>query len=134
MPDNILSVKIDKLLALYALSVNNCDLDIARTIWNRENAVSFIHPNGYEHSFDDIVNHFYINTMRERFLERKLVIKNKKYSIYNDIAFIEFEWDFYAVSRTDNTPSHTKGRESQFLVLQDENWKITHIHYSAIPE
>ena len=49
-------------------------------------------------------------------------------------AFLEFGWDFYATLKETNEQIHTKGRETQFLVLRDNEWKINNIHYSQEPE
>ena len=49
-------------LEKYVKSINECDLELAREIWDSEGKVSFIHPNGYEHSFEEIKEHFYITS------------------------------------------------------------------------
>ena len=54
--------KINYLLEKYVKSINECDLELAREIWDSEGKVSFIHPNGYEHSFEEIKEHFYITS------------------------------------------------------------------------
>ncbi len=121
---------IEKLIKDYARSIDECDVELARGLWNADGRVSFIHPNGYERSFDEIAEHFYKGTMGALFSKRELVVKNIECSVYGEAAFVEFEWDFYATARTDGSAVHTEGRESQFLVRRGGSWKITHIHYS----
>lgn len=118
----------------YARSVNTCDMALAKSLWKQDGAVSFIHPSGYEHSFAEVVQHFYRDTMETRFSKRELVPKHLRCTQYGDTAVLEFEWDFYATAREDGSAVHTQGRESQFLVREDTSWKIVHIHYSPLPE
>ena len=123
--------KINELLKKYVQSINSCDVGLAREIWSKKDRISFIHPLGYEHSFDEIVQNFYINTMQKLFSKRDLRIKELKTSIHGDSALIEFQWDFFATVADTNEEIIHKGRETQFLVFEDNNWKISHIHYST---
>lgn len=125
--------EIKDLIALYVKSIETCDRELAAKLWNQTDPVSFIHPSGYEHSWQEIWDNFYKNTMNNRFSTRKLLVKNLTCSVYDTTAYVEFEWDFYAAARSDNSLVHTQGRETQFLVRQNGSWKITHIHYSALP-
>jgi hypothetical protein len=44
----------------------------------------------------------------------------------------EFDWDFHATLRSDGSPVHTTGRESQFYVkFPDKGWRLVHVHYSG---
>lgn len=70
--------KIHSLLNKYVHSINECNLELAREIWDSEDAISFIHPLGYEHSFEEIKEHFYLGTMDKLFSKRDLKIKEIK--------------------------------------------------------
>lgn len=122
--------RIDVLLDKYVLSVNECNLDLAREIWDKEGSISFIHPLGYEHNFEEIKEHFYLGTMGRLFSKRDLKLKDIMTKFYGETAFLEFSWDFYATKREDGEQIHTTGRETQFIVLRDNEWKISNIHYS----
>ena len=126
--------KINKLLENYVKSINECDIELAQTFWDDKDSESFIHPLGYEHNFEEIKNHFYLGIMGGRFSKRDLKLKDIKTKIYNDTAFLELGWDFYATLKETNEQIHTKGRETQFLILRNGEWKISNIHYSAEPE
>ncbi len=121
---------IEKLIKDYARSIDEADAELARGLWDDAGRVSFIHPLGYEHSFEEIAEHFYKGTMGALFSKRELVVKNIECSVYGEAAFVEFEWDFYATARTDGSALHTEGRESQFIVRRGGAWKIAHVHYS----
>ena len=126
--------KPKELLMNYAKSINECNIELAKEIWNQEDRISFIHPIGYEHNFDEIKENFYIKTMQQRFSKRDLRIRDLKYTIYENTAIVEICWDFYAHFIETNSDIIHKGRETQFLVLKNNEWKITHIHYSTEPQ
>ena len=125
--------KIHHLLYKYVQSINECNLELAKEIWDSEDLISFIHPLGYEHSFEEIKEHFYLGTMDKLFSKRDLKIKNISTKCFGNAAFLEFSWDFYAVKKEDGVQIHTKGRETQLLILRNNEWKISSIHYSQEP-
>ena len=124
---------IDTLLKKYVHSVNTCDLELVKKIWNDEGEISFLHPRGYEHSIDEVIQHFYLGTMDRLFTERNLFLKCLKSKVYTDTAFLEFQWDFYAKERETGKEIHHEGRETQFLVWKNNEWRIVNIHYSLLP-
>lgn len=124
---------IKNLLDKYVKSVNECDVELAALFWDNEDGVSFIHPNGYEHSFEEVKQHFYLQTMG-MFSKRDLRLKDIKARTFGEIAFLEFRWDFYAEFKDSGEKIHTQGRETQFLILRNGEWKISNIHYSLEPQ
>lgn len=60
--------KLKELLKNYAKSINECNIELAKEIWNQEDRISFIHPIGYEHNFDEIKENFYIKTITSMYL------------------------------------------------------------------
>ena len=134
MENTTFTQAMETFVQTYARSVNTCHIDLAKSLWKQDGAVSFIHPLGYEHSFAEVAQHFYLDTMDVLFSKRELIPKHLRCAQYGDTAVLEFEWDFYATARKDSSVVHTQGRESQVLVREDEGWKIVHIHYSPLPE
>lgn len=124
--------KIKALLNNYVKSVNDCDTELARSFWDNEGEVSFIHPRGYEHSFEEIKKHFYIETMGGKFSNRDLRLKDLKVKVFKDTTFLEFSWDFYATENETGEKIHHEGRETQFLIMRNGEWKISNIHYSKV--
>ena len=49
---------------------------------------------------------------------------------FDKTAFLEFSWDFYAIKKENGEQIHTLGCETQLLVLRNNEWKISTIHYS----
>ena len=68
--------------------------------------------------------------MGNLFSKRDLKIKNVSVKFYDKAAFLEFSWDFYATKKENGEQIHTQGRETQLLVLRNNEWKISNIHYS----
>jgi hypothetical protein len=61
-------VLIDK----YAKSVSQADTRLASEIWSTNTEVSFIHPNGHEHAWEQVRTNVYERLMGATFSERKL--------------------------------------------------------------
>ncbi|MBN1185715.1 MAG: nuclear transport factor 2 family protein [Bacteroidales bacterium] len=57
----------------------------------------------------------------------------ERYSIYDDIAIVEFYWVFDAVLKANNAQMQTKGCETQIWRKSHNEWKLVHIHYSGMP-
>lgn len=73
----------------YARSVNTCHIDLYKSLWKQDGAIFFIHPGGYDHSFAEVAQHFYLNTMDARFSKRELVLRHLRCAQYGDTAVLE---------------------------------------------
>ena len=124
---------IQALTAEYAKSIDAADAALAARIWSASSEVSFIHPGGHEHGFDQIKQNVYIRAMGETFSERKLSIRNVLIRVYGDAAWAEFYWNFLAKLRKDGSPIKTEGRETQIYHKEQGRWRLVHVHYSAMP-
>ena len=122
--------RIDALLKKYVESVNTANVELARGTWDREGSISFIHPKGYAIGFDEIIAHFRLGRMNEDFSKRDFKLKDIMIKYYGNTAFLEFRWDFYATKKDTDAEIHTEGRETQFIVLRDDGWKFSNIHWS----
>lgn len=124
---------LDK-ISQYEKSIGEADLKLASEIWLDSDEVTFIHPKGHEHGFEEIQQNFYIKTMRERFSKRKLTAYNIEMQIYNNTVIAEFYWDFVAQFKDTGDIHKTKGRETQVFVKNSNGeWKLAHVHYSSMP-
>ena len=124
---------LDK-ISQYEKSIGEVDLKLASEIWLDSDEVTFIHPKGHEHGFEEIQQNFYIKTMRERFSKRKLTAYNIEMQIYNNTVIAEFYWDFVAQFKDTGDTHRTKGRETQVFVKNSNGeWKLAHVHYSSMP-
>ena len=125
--------EIKTLLEKYQQSVNDADTTLAAAIWSHSEEVSFIHPRGHEHGWEEVKRNFYEETMGAPFSERQLSIRDARIHAYKDAAWAEFYWDFVAKIRSDGTSLTTQGRESQIYRKTDRGWVIVHVHYSGMP-
>lgn len=117
----------------YAQSIDYADTNLASQIWSNGDDVSFIHPRGHEHGWEQVKTNFYEEMMRDRFSERKLNVHEVVVHVLKDAAWSEFYWDFTAKLRSDGSTLATKGRESQVYRKSERGWKLVHVHYSGMP-
>jgi len=125
--------EIRQLIARYAKSVDDADITVAAQVWLDSPDVSFIHPLGHEHGFEQIKQDVYQHLMGETFSERKLSPRDIAVHVHGDSAWVEFYWDFTAKFRKDGSPITTHGRETQVYWKMPNGWRLVHVHYSAMP-
>jgi Xaa-Pro aminopeptidase len=131
--DSAESDAIKSLIAKYAKSVDGADSTLAAEVWLDSPDVTFIHPLGHEHGFEQIKQNVYARLMGETFSERKLSPHDISVHVFGDSAWAEFYWDFAAKFRKDGTPLATHGRESQLYEKIQGRWRLVHVHYSGMP-
>jgi ketosteroid isomerase-like protein len=124
---------IRQMIAKYAKSIDEADTTLASQVWLDSPDVSFIHPLGHEHGFDQIKQNVYRHLMGDIFSERSLSTHDISVHVYGDAAWAEFYWDFAAKLRKDGSPVITHGRESQVYRRTPQGWRLVHVHYSGMP-
>jgi Xaa-Pro aminopeptidase len=124
---------IRSLIEKYAKSIDGADTALAAEVWLDAPDVSFIHPLGHEHGFEQIKQNVYTHLMGETFSERKLSVHDVSVHVYGDAAWAEFYWDFAAKFRKDGSPLATHGRETQLYQKEQGKWRLVHVHYSGMP-
>ena len=124
---------IHSLIEKYAKSVDGADTALAAEVWLDSPDVSFIHPLGHEHGFEQIKQNVYMHLMGDTFSERKLSVHDVSVHLYGDAAWAEFYWDFAAKFRKDSSPLTTHGRETQLYRKEHGRWRLVHVHYSGMP-
>jgi uncharacterized protein DUF4440 len=125
--------EIQRLVATYAKSVGDADTTLAAQVWLDSAEVSFVHPLGHEHGFDQIKQNVYKHLMHDTFSERKLTPRDIAIHLHGNSAWVEFYWDFNAKFRKDGSPITTHGRESQVYWKMPNGWRLVHVHYSGMP-
>src|SRR6266849_5949132 len=127
------SVAIRSLIEKYSKSIDGADTVLAAEVWLDAPDVSFIHPLGHEHGFEQIKQNVYTHLMGDTFSERKLSVHDVSVHVYGDEAWAEFYWDFAAKFRRDGSPLTTHGRETQLYQKEQGRWRLVHVHYSGMP-
>ncbi len=125
--------EIREMISKYARSVDEADTTLASQVWLDSPDVSFIHPLGHEHGFDQIKENVYRHLMGDTFSERKLTPRDISVHVYGDSAWAEFYWDFMAKFRKDGSSITTHGRETQVYQKLQDGWRLVHVHYSGMP-
>ena len=126
-------VQIRQLIGKYAKSVSDADTNLAAEVWWNSPEVSFIHPLGHEHGFEQIKQNVYERLMGGLFSERKLTPRDIAVHVDGTCAWAEFNWDFVGKNRKDGSPVTTHGRETQIYSRIDGRWRLVHVHYSEMP-
>ena len=124
--------QIRGVLAQYVTAADNADVALASTIWSHDPGVTFIHPLGTEHGFQQIAGDFYVGIMGNLFSKRELIMHDPVIHIYGDAAWSEMTWTFHATEKN-GTAVTTEGRETQVYHREDGAWRIVLVHYSGQP-
>ena len=124
---------IKALIAKYAQSIDAVDTNLAAEVWLDSPDVTFIHPLGHEHGFEEVKENVYKRLMGGMFSERKLSPRDISVRVHGDSAWAEFYWDFAARFRKDGSPLSTHGRETQVYRKMPSGWRLIHVHYSGMP-
>jgi ketosteroid isomerase-like protein len=127
------ATQIKLLITKYVESVDAADTRLAAEVWLDSPDVTFIHPLGHEHGFEQIKANIYKRLMGGLFSERKLSPRDISIHVHGDSAWAEFYWDFAAKRRTDGTSTITHGRETQVYWKEQGRWRLVHVHYSGMP-
>ena len=127
------SGQIRLLIDKYAMSVSEADTNLASEVWCTNAEVSFIHPKGHEHGWDQVRTNVYERLMGATFSQRKLTVREVAIHVYGETAWADFYWDFAATVRKDGALVNTQGRETQIYRKTERGWRIVHVHYSGMP-
>ena len=125
--------QIQRLITKYAESIDAADTSLASEVWLDSPDVSFIHPLGHEHGFEQIKANVYTRLMGGMFSERNLSPRDISVHVHGDSAWAEFDWDFAAKRRADGSSITTHGRETQVYWREQGRWRLVHVHYSGMP-
>ena len=126
------TARIRQLIANYAAAVDAADVKLAAQIWDNSPDISFIHPLGHAHGWDEVKG-FFTDLMGGMFSKRKLTPRNIKVNVLGDSAWSEFYWHFAATQKKDGAEVQTDGRETQIYRKTGDRWVLVHVHYSEMP-
>jgi ketosteroid isomerase-like protein len=116
-------------IAKYTAALDAADIDLAGQVWRTSPDVSFIHPAGHAHGWEEITG-FY-KFFGSAFSERKLTVRDVTVHVNGDSAWAEFYWHFVAKQRNDGSVVETDGRETQIYNRAGNRWQLVHVHYSG---
>jgi ketosteroid isomerase-like protein len=117
-------------LAKYTAALDAADIELASQVWRTSPDVSFIHPAGHAHGWEEVKG-FY-SFFGSAFSERKLTVRDVSIHVNGETAWTEFYWHFVA-KQSNGTPIETDGRETQVYEKAGDLWQVVHVHYSGAP-
>ena len=123
--------QISAVVDQYISTINNDDTTLVGRIWSHGDEVSFIAPSGRYSTYREIRDSLVHGLFGLNFTERDLRKESLDINVYGDMAWLEFVWAFDAV-RLDGTQHRARGRETQILHKEGDEWKLVHIHYSGL--
>jgi ketosteroid isomerase-like protein len=115
-------------VARYTAALDAADINLASQVWRTTADVSFIHPGGHAHGWEEIKGIYIF--FGSSFSERKLTARDVSVHVNGDTAWVEFYWHFDAKQK-DGSPVQTDGRESQVYEKAGDRWELVHGHYSS---
>ena len=116
-------------IAKYAAALDAADLDLASQVWKTSPDVTFIHPAGHGHGWEEVKEIY--KFFGSAFSERKLVARDIAVRVNGKVAWAEFYWHFVAKQSKDGSKVETDGRETQIYEKIGNGWRLVHVHYSS---
>ncbi len=130
-PDDAKAAKdtIRQQIAKYTAALDAADVNLASQVWRTSPEVSFIHPAGHAHGWEEVKG-FY-KFFGSSFSERKLTVRDVSVHVNEETAWAEFYWHFAAKQSKDGSVVQTDGRETQIYEKAGNRWQLVHVHYSG---
>lgn len=116
-------------IAKYTAAVDAADIDLASQVWLTSPDVSFIHPAGHAHGWEEVKEIY--KFFGSFFSERKLTVRDVSVHVNGETAWAEFYWHFVAKQSKDGSTVQTDGRETQIYDKVANRWQLVHVHYSG---
>ena len=116
-------------IAKYTAALDAADIDLASQVWRTSPEVSFIHPAGHAHGWEEVQGIY--KFFGSSFDERKLTTRDISVQVNGETAWAEFYWHFAAKQKKDGSVVQTDGRETQIYEKAGNRWQLVHVHYSS---
>ena len=123
---------IQQQIAKYTAALDAADINLASQVWLMSPEVSFIHPAGHQHGWEQVKEVY--TFFGSSFSERTLTVRDVSVHVNVDTAWAEFYWHFSAKQRYNGSPLQTDGRETQVYRKVGNRWLLVHVHYSGPPK
>ena len=110
----------------YTAALDAADIDLAAQVWQTSAEVSFIHPAGHAHGWEEVKEIY--KFFGSSFSERKLTVRDVSVHVNGETAWAEFYWHFVAKQSNDGSAVQTDGRETQIYNKSGNRWQLVHVH------
>ncbi|MGH8244992.1 MAG: YybH family protein, partial [Gammaproteobacteria bacterium] len=88
-------------IAKYTAAFDAADIDLASKVWQTSQEVSFIHPAGHAHGWEEVKGIY--NFFGSSFSERKLSVRDVAVHVNGETAWVKFYWHFVAKQSKDGS-------------------------------
>ena len=123
---------ITELVDKYCKAVNTQEKDDVYSIFSLKGKCTLISVSTIFDGLDSIYQNFLIDLIR-KFYSKINLIKDEELKINfvnENTAIVIFKYHTECILRENGEKFGIKGVETQVMIKEDGNWKITHIHYS----
>ena len=123
---------ITELVDKYCKAVNTQEKDDVYSIFSLKGKCTLISVSTIFDGLDSIYQNFLVDLIR-KFYSKINLIKDEELKINfvnENTAIVIFKYHTECILRENGEKFGIKGVETQVMIKEDGNWKITHIHYS----
>ncbi len=123
---------ITELVDKYCKAINTQEKDDVYSIFSLKGKCTLISVSTIFDGLDSIYQNFLIDLIR-KFYSKINLIKDEELKINfvnENTAIVIFKYHTECILRENGEKFGIKGVETQVMIKEDGNWKITHIHYS----
>lgn len=100
-------------------------------LWSSRSDNILISPGGIFRGTEDIFHRFLINGIHAAYSRIDLIVRSVEVRIMNNSAIVVFAYSTDCIRRDSGEPFGIAGLETQSYLLEDDQWKLTHVHYSV---
>ena len=123
---------ITELVDKYCKAVNTQEKDDVYSIFSLKGKCTLISVSKIFDGLDSIYQNFLVDLIR-KFYSKINLIKDEELKINfvnENTAIVIFKYHTESILRENGEKFGIKGVETQVMIKEDGDWKITHIHYS----
>ena len=123
--------QIQALVASYQQAIHTQNEKEFKDLWSKEHQNILISITHQFTGIEDIYQNFLIGGIQTNYTHIDLIAENIDVSfIHEDLAIVVFQYHTECIRRETNEEYGIQGLETQVVVKENGEWKLTHIHYS----
>lgn len=123
--------QIQALVALYQQAIHTQNEKEFKNLWSKEKQNILISITHQFIGIESIYKDFLIGCIQKNYTHIDLIAENIDVSFINEeIAIVVFQYHTECIKRDTNEEYGIQGLETQVVVKENGEWKLTHIHYS----
>lgn len=122
---------IKELVKNYQKAIHTQNKEDFYSLWSKDEENTLISITNKFIGLDTIYQDFLINGIQRNYLTIDLIAeKIDIHFVTKEIAIVVFQYHTECIRREDQSPYGIQGLETQVVIKKENEWKLTHIHYS----